>query len=786
MVLGALGFLAGIIWLLQFKILPPVWLIFILPVPLYALYVLSKLQCSYIYKYAGIFFLTLLCGFLWGILYADIIISKNIKAIEFGTLVIEGEVVSLPEISDRGVYFEFYVDKVEFPSGMVFKELGKIKLKWYNKFEIHPADYWRLHVRLKRPHNLSNENSFDYESWLFQRRIQATGYVIDKADNTLLDIGNDTWRKMRNIHYMRHLLRQLIMQLPVNAFEKSLLLGIGLGDRSNISDKQWDVLTKTGTSHLLAISGLHIGLVAGLFFILSNWFWTLSIVLPKYLARQHFAIFSGLLGAFLYAALAGFAIPTQRALIMLSIWMLALLLRQKIAHSAVIATALFVILLIDPFAVMAQGFWLSFIAISVIAYAMTCRTHAKYITNTLWSKIWFKMGKIQYAIAIAFFPILIFFFQQYPLLSAVANIIAIPYLSFVVMPFLLLGMVLLVINFSLGAFVLQWVGKSLSFSWPLLEYLSQVKFQLLHLASPTIAIFVLAIFGVLIILLPKGFPNRWIGVFCLLPLCMPPRNTLEYGNFRLTQLDVGQGLSSVIQTQNNTLIYDAGDRFNARFDMGKLVIIPFLEQNNITDPNILLISHADRDHIGGSAAVLARYPKIKVITSALEQFDHHSVEKCAYGMQWDWDGVNFEILSPRLIDEKDIYHGNNSSCVMRIGNAWHSVLLTGDIEKAVENRLVDLIPHKLAAQVLIVPHHGSSTSSSDAFIDSVFPEIAVFSTGYKNRFRFPKQDIISRYEVRQVTMLNTARDGALLFDFSDQDMIISRYRQTHKRFWMHE
>lgn len=780
----ALGFLAGIVWLLQFKTLPPVWLGFILPIPLYVLFILPKLQCSHVYKYVWIFLLALLFGFLWGVLRADIIISKNIKAIEFGTVVIEGKVVSLPETLDRGMRFEFYVNTVEFPSGMVLKELGKVKLRWYAKPELNPAEYWRLHVRLKRPHSLSNKGSFDYEAWLFQQRIQATGYVIDKAENKLLDSGNNTWfKKLTNIDYMRHLLRELIKQLPVNAFEKSFLLGLGLGDRSDISDKQWDVLTKTGTSHLLAISGLHIGLAAGLFFMLSSWLWAFSIVLPKYLARQHFAIFSGLFGAFLYAALAGFTIPTQRALIMLSIWMLALLLHKKIANNAVIAIALFAVLLIDPFAVMAQGFWLSFLAISVIAYAMTCRTHG---THTIWSKIWLKMGKAQYAVSIAFFPVLILCFQQYPLLSALANVIAIPYFSFVVMPFLLFGIVLLIINFSVGSFVLQWVGKSISVFWPLLEYLSQIESQLLHIAPPTTAIFLLAMVGVLIILLPKGFPNRWVGIFWLLPLCMPYRNVPEHGDFWLTQLDVGQGLSSVIQTQNNTLIYDAGDRFNARFDMGKLVLIPFLEQHNISDPNILLVSHADRDHIGGSLAVLARYPEIKVLTSALEEFNHHSVEQCAHGMQWDWDGVSFEILSPILTDDKDIYHGNNSSCVLKVGNAWHSVLLTGDIEKTVENRLVHLIPHKLAAQVLIVPHHGSATSSSDAFIDAVFPEVAVFPTGYQNRFRFPKQGIISRYEARQVIMLNTARDGALLFNFSDQDMVISRYRQTHKRFWMHE
>jgi competence protein ComEC len=479
----------------------------------------------------------------------------------------------------------------------------------------------------------------------------------------------------------------------------------------------------------------------------------------------------------MYAALAGFSIPTQRALIMLVVWMLSLFFNRRYASRDIISISLLAVLIIDPFAAMDAGFWLSFIAISIIAYGMTCRVQ----TNVLvWRNAWWKWGRVQYLVAVGLFPLLVLWFQQYPLLGILANIIAVPYVSLIVVPLVLLGIVLLAFAFPVGEFVLHLAGQTLAFFWPFLEYLASLEFNLWHSAAPSTLAFVTGMIGVLILLLPKGMPARWIGVFWLIPLLSPHSETPETGEFWLAQLDVGQGLASVIQTQGHTLIYDAGDKFSERFNAADAVIIPYLKQQNIRRPDLLIVSHGDRDHIGGAEALLKKYPEIQVLTSIEEKIDHSKVEKCVEGQSWQWDGVEFEILSPTHPED---YQGNNSSCVLKVGNDQHSILMAGDIEQATESRLIRTQLEKLSANLLIAPHHGSKTSSSLVFIDAVAPDFVVFPVGYRNRFGFPKQDIISRYESRQVKILNTARDGALLFRFEDPEMIFSRYRHDNQQFW---
>jgi competence protein ComEC len=772
---GTIAFLVGIVIFLQVSTLPPSWLLVFLPFTLLLLFASPKLQL--IHKYILLLSCSMICGFLWALFRADIILASQLdRTVEGETVIITGKVVSLPEIMDSGIRFEFQIDEMISLAGIHLENPGKVRLGWYQEnVSILPGEYWRLHVRLKRPYGFSNPGGFDYEGWLFQHRLRATGYVRNREQNELI-----TRASPLSVNYQRYLLRSLINTCHIADFEKSFLSALSLGDRSKISAKQWQTLTQTGTSHLLAISGLHIGLVAGLLFIVGRWLWAFAGPLPLRLPAQRFAALAGLLGALMYAALAGFSIPTQRALIMLSVWMLSLFFNRKHAGSDIIIFSLLAVLIIDPFAAMDVGFWLSFIAISIIAYGMTCRVQTN-ISN--WRNVWWKWGRVQYLVAVGLFPLLVLWFQQYPVIGMLANIIAVPYISLIVVPLVLLGVVLLPFAFPLGEFVLQLAGQALGLLWPFLEYLSSLEFNLWHSASPTSLAFVAGMIGVFILLLPKGMPARWIGVFWLLPLLLPHAESPEMGNFWLAQLDVGQGLASVVQTQDHTLIYDTGDKFSQRFNAADAVIIPYLKYQNILRPDLLIISHGDRDHIGGAKALLMKYPEIQVLTSVKEKIDHLNVAKCFEGQSWQWDGVVFEILSP--LDAGD-YQGNNSSCVLRVSNDQHSILLSGDIERSIEARLIRTMSEKLSAKLLIAPHHGSKTSSSLAFIDAVAPEIVVFPVGYRNRFGFPKQDIISRYESRQVKIRNTARDGALLFRFEDSEMIFSRYRHDNQRFWTSE
>ncbi len=769
---GTIAFLIGIVIFLQVSTLPPDWLLIFLPLTVSALFLRPKLQLFH--KYILVISCSIICGFLWAMLRADIILANELdRTVEGETVIITGEVVSLPETIDSGIRFEYQIDEMITQAGIRLENPGKVRLGWYREnVSILPGERWRLHVRLKRPYGFSNPGGFDYEGWLFQHRIRATGYVRNREQNELLYEASPF-----SINYYRYLLQSLINTSHIAEVEKSFISAVSLGDRSKISARQWQTLIRTGTSHLLAISGLHIGLVAGLFFIVGRWLWAFAGPLPLQIPSQRFAALAGLLGAFIYAALAGFSIPTQRALIMLSVWMLSLFFNRKFAVSDIITVSLLAVLIIDPFAAMDAGFWLSFIAISIIAYGMTCRVQ----TNISgWRNAWWKWGRVQYLVAVGLLPLLVLWFQQYPLVGILANIIAVPYISLMVVPLVLLGIVLLPFAFPVGEFILQIAGQTLGFLWPFLEYLSSLEFNIWHSASPTPLAFVAGMIGVLILLLPKGMPARWIGLFWLLPLLLPYSESPEAGDFWLAQLDVGQGLASVVQTQGHTLIYDTGDKFSQRFNAADAVIIPYLKHQNIQRPDLLIVSHGDRDHIGGAKALLMKYPEIQVLTSIEDKIGHANVEKCVEGQSWQWDGIDFEILSPT--HSKD-YQGNNSSCVLKISNHQHSILLSGDIEQAIESRLIRTSSDKLSAKLLVAPHHGSKTSSSLAFIDAVAPEIVVFPVGYRNRFGFPKQDIISRYESRQVKILNTARDGALLFRFEDPEMSFSSYRYDNQRFW---
>jgi len=328
--------------------------------------------------------------------------------------------------------------------------------------------------------------------------------------------------------------------------------------------------------------------------------------------------------------MAGFSIPTQRALIMLSVWMLSLFFNRKYAVSDIISISLLAVLIIDPFAAMDAGFWLSFIAISIIAYGMTCRVQ----TNIYgWRNVWWKWGRVQYLVAVGLFPVLVLWFQQYPLVGILANIIAVPYISLIVVPLVLLGIVLLPFVFPVGELVLQIAGQALGCLWPFLEYLSSLEFNLWHSASPSPLAFVAGMIGVLILLLPKGMPARWIGIFWLLPLLLPHSESPETGDFWLAQLDVGQGLASVIQTQAHTLVYDTGDKFSQRFNAADTVIIPYLKHQNILHPDLLIVSHGDQDQIGGAEALLTKYPQIQVLTSIEEKIEQSKVEKSVKGQR---------------------------------------------------------------------------------------------------------------------------------------------------------
>ncbi len=756
---GCMFFLFGLVGLVHSPVLPPVYLVILLPLCLFLGFRISILAWP----------MWFVCGVLWGVLRADIILQDQLSSeLEGKHLTIEGVIVSLPVKLKGGQRFIFEVEHLLDEHDIEHPPPGRIRLNWFGVYEpLVPGDRWRLHVSLKRPHGFMNPGGFDYEAWLFQQRIRATGYVYRKTGNTRLREGEDYY-----LHRLRYLMREKLAQVLKEQKNAGLIPALVIGDRSSIQGNQWQVLTSTGTSHLLAISGLHIGLVASMVFFLTRWLWPLGRVTALVVPSPKIAAVMAMLAALAYAAMAGFSVPTQRALIMLLVLLVSALISRKVATSAVISLALLLVLVIDPFAVLSAGFWLSFGAIIVIAYGMSARVKT--------AGLWWRWGRVQYLVALGLSPLLVLWFQQVPVLSIAANLFIVPWVGFVTVPLVLLGSVMIWCSNSVGSYLLELGTGSINIFWPFLAYLGQLDFSVLALTRAGTMAVIVAVTGVSLLLMPSGLPGRWLGLVWVLPILFPVQEKMGSGEVHLTLLDVGQGTAAVIETANHLLLFDTGPRFSSRFDAGSAVIIPYLLQNKTRHLDLLVQSHGDNDHIGGLSEILKKIKVDQVLSSVPELIEHDNVAECVRGQVWYWDEVRFEILHPA---GNNHLSGNNRSCVLKISNDDDAILLTGDIEAVAEQRILKHDRDKLHSTILLAPHHGSLTSSTSSFIAAVHAEYVLFPVGYRNRFGFPKQDIIRRYREADANILDTASFGAIDVHLGRGVITVRPYRQYAQRFW---
>ncbi len=756
---GCILFACGVACLIYSPVLPPAHIAWLIP-----FFVILALRFS-VLKWPVCF----ACGLLWAIFRADIILQDSLDPeLESRILIAEGVIRSLPLELNKAQRFVFDISKLTDEKGFKHAHPDKVRLSWYYPpSELIPGDHWRLAVKLKRAHGFVNPAGFDYESWLFQQGITATGYVSNKPANLRLLQGNNYY-----FQRLRYEMREKLHSVLDIRSGATLVPALVLGDRSSISIERWKILTSTGTSHLLAISGLHIGLIAGMVFFLTRWFWPLAYFSALALPAPKAASIAAITAAFCYAAMAGFSVPTQRALIMLTLLLATNFMSCKVNHSSIITLALLIVLIIDPFALLSAGFWLSFSAIIIISYGMSARVGS--------TGLWWRWGRVQYIVAVGLFPLLAFWFQQIPLTSILANLIVVPWVSFICVPLVLVGSLLLYLNSGLGELVLKTGVESIDLFWPVLELLAATDFSLLRLAQPNLVALLAAITGVLILLMPKGLAGRWLGLFWLLPLLFPVPHKVDMGNARLTLLDVGQGLAAVIETRNHVLLFDSGPRFSSRFDAGSAVIVPHLRKKKLNVVDLLVLSHGDNDHIGGLTEILKQVSVKKILTSVPDQVHHKRTEECWNGQSWDWDGVLFEVLHPHKSSQ---LLGNDRSCVLKVSAGQYSILLTGDIEAKAEKRILRRNREELSSTILIAPHHGSLSSSTLKFVSAVQAKYVLFPVGYRNRFGFPKQDIIQCYQEGGVQIMDTARDGAIEMRIGAEDVTIRRYRQYQRRFW---
>lgn len=765
-------------------------------------------------------------------------------------LILQGEVSGLP-IGDKNVQrFDFTVERyLQSRDNPIDKANGdaiqpdkinrlprKVRLSWYHGEPVHTGEQWQFEVRLKPPHGFMNPGGFDYEAWLFQQGIQATGYVRQSGLNQLLQSSSNV-SFLSYTAVIRQRISQMIGQIALtedsdNRQSFALIKALAMGDKSGITPAQWQTLSATGTSHLMAISGLHIGLAALFAYIVIRRLVPVFII--KLIPAQHVAILGGVFIACIYALIAGLSIPTQRAFIMLFVLSMMLLLRRNHRPLDALGLALLLVLVIDPIAVLSVGFWFSFSAVAVIFISIRDYetelpvARSQHSLSSGWQtavhkffQVVIKWIRLQCLISLFLLPLSLYMFQQASLISPLANLILIPYVSFLVVPVILIAIGMSFISPTISSYLFQMSAYSLDIIWPMLKALADLPHSIWVQGDVGITRLLLASTIILVIYYSKSMVNMiggrhsvtlisqkystrnlWLLRLLLLILFLSvlwpwSNSSLTTGEYKVTVLDVGQGSAAVVRTQNHTLIFDSGARFSERFDIGSSVIIPFLRSQGLNTIDRLVISHGDADHIGGAQAIISAYPDVLVLGQDIERLKTDSKQVCQAGQHWQWDGVDFTFLSPLATNEaaETVKHEvisdatpkrNNRSCVLKIASQAGSILFTGDIEKTIEQQLLIHSLVQLESTVLIVPHHGSKSSSSQAFIDAVDPAAAIISTGYHNRYRLPNSQVISRYKISDVSIYRTDIDGAVDIQFlHHQTPTIDTYRSKAKKYWHH-
>jgi competence protein ComEC len=703
---------------------------------------------------------------------------------------VTGVVAELPRKFEQGLHFSFDVEKIltRMPGQKFFVPQTSVPrhiyLSTYDDHKsaplaLHTGERWQLMLRLKQPHGSSNPHGFDFELWALENNMRAVGYVNNKADNRLLSAHADGFNY--RIESWREAVRNKFNAALGSAPFAGVLSALAIGDQSSIPAAQWQVFTRTGVNHLMSISGLHITMLASLGFVLTYWLWRRSTSLTLLLPARKAATLAALLIALGYALLSGFAVPAQRTVYMVASVAIALWLNRNFSLAQIICIALLGVLIPDPWAVLSPGFWLSFGAVALILYVTAYRLKPSH---------WLiEYGKVQWAMTIGLIPMLLALFQQVSLVSPVANAVAIPLVSLVVVPLTLLGAVLPP-YFSYWDAPLWLAHGVMGWTMALLEWLNCLPQAVWTQHAPPPWSIVAGMLGVLWILLPRGFPARWLGFMLLLPMFLNAPQPPAQDTLRLMVFDIGQGLAVAAQTRHHALLYDTGPDFSDGADSGNRILVPSLRAMGIARLDGLILTHDDTDHTGGAASVMQAMPP-GWLSSSLP--DGHPLlrqasdkRRCTDGQSWQWDGVQFEILHPDAASySKDNIRDNNRGCVLRISIGNEHILLTADVEKETEQQLLKEHPDELPAALLVVPHHGSKTSSTERFVAAVHPGYAVFAVGYRNRFGHPNQNVVQRYANSGSTLLRSDEDGAILIKMDAGGLAIERYRKSHRRYWMH-
>ncbi len=706
-----------------------------------------------------------------------------------------GIVDDLPAAGERGERFAFAVERVLTPNALV---PSRLSLAWYANGAgdddeeaaappaVHPGERWRLTVRLKRSHGNVNPGGFDLEAWLLQQGLRATGVVRDDPRNARVTAF--AARPRDYVQRAREAVRARIVAALGDAPYAGVIVALAIGDQRAIPEAQWTVFNHTGVGHLVSISGLHVTVFAafagGVAYALAR----RSARLTSRLPARRIAAITGVLAAGTYVLLAGAEVPAVRTFAMLAVAAIGVAFARPGSAGLVWLWALAAVLLWDPWAPLTPGFWLSYGAVALLLYASAGRLREPPAAG------WRARGAAavrdgahaQWVVTLGLAPLTLALFQQMSLIAPLANAVAIPLVTLVVVPLALTGILV-----PWGGLFVAAHGALVPLM-ALLTRLADLPAAVWQQHAPPPWAIAMGCAGVILLLAPRAVPGRPWGWTWLLPLFLARPPPLAPGAFRLTVLDVGQGLSAIVETQHYTLVYDTGGRFTETADAGGRIVAPFVRLLRNPRADGLIVSHQDLDHSGGALSLLRLTP-VGWFASSLPE-THPVVEEaqsrapaqaCLAGQAWTWDGVRFTVLHPTPGEYADAYaKTNDRSCVLRIDSAHGSALLTGDIEARSEAALVRTMPASLRADVLVVPHHGSRTSSTLPFIRAVSPSLAIVPAGYRNRFGHPRADIVARYTMYDVQVLRTDRAGAVTVAFDASSTRAPQVARAQRpRYW---
>ena len=673
---------------------------------------------------------------------------------------------------------------------------------------LHAGQRWRLPVRLRRPHGAMNPDGFDAELWLFDQNLRATGTV--RGSGALLDT---SWAPIENARqWVRDRLLLSGGARIGEADATGALAALAVGDQAAIDGPGWEVFRNTGVAHLMSISGLHITMLGWLGGAAIGALWRRSERAALWLATPVAARWGGVGVAWLYALLAGWGVPAQRTVLMLVATALLRGAGLNWPAALVALVAMVPVTLLDPWALLQPGFWLSFAAVGLLMLSEPARRIAgdgtpergreaagasadapgrpgKRLVDILRNP-GRRLGaelrgglRAQVVASIGLAPLTLVAFQQVSLVGLVSNLVAEPWVTLVVTPLTLLGVVLPPL-WQVAAFALK------PLLW-FLAWLARWSFASVHVATAPSWSLAAGLAGGALLMLPLPWRVRLLGLTMLLPLLWPFVARPALGRFELVAADVGQGTAVLVRTQSHLLLFDTGPRFGEANDAGRRMLLPLMQARGDPRVDVLMLSHADADHVGGAQSIIDRLP-VSALRSSLAAGNPLRANPlphtaCEAGQGWVWDGVRFAILHPFLGDYRPGAKPNALSCVLRVvGADGASALLTGDVEAPGEARLVALARDRpadpaarLRSDILVVPHHGSHTSSTDAFLDAVRPRVAVIQVGYRSCYGHPAPDVVARYAAHGIAVVRTDHCGAWLWAAGQARCT----RTLRRRYW---